>query len=52
VTEGISSSFGTIPSDSPNPGLIVAENNEKPIFSASMMNIRDDDVENGHVGLF
>jgi predicted Zn-dependent peptidase len=52
VTEGISSSFSTIPADSPNPNLIVAENNEKPVFSASMMNIRDDDVDHGHVGVF
>jgi predicted Zn-dependent peptidase len=52
ITEGISKSFATIPTDCPNPTLIVPENNEKPIFSASMINIRDDDVENGHVGLF
>jgi len=52
VSERISNSFSSIPSDCPNPNLIVQENNSKPIFSASMINIRDDDVEHGHVGVF
>jgi len=52
VSEGVSNAFSSVPSECPHPAQIVPENEDKPIFSASMIQIRDDDVPHGHVGLF
>jgi predicted Zn-dependent peptidase len=52
VTQAVASGLSSIPAESKNGNLMVKENEEKPIFTPSSIQIRDDDVEQAHVGVF
>jgi len=52
VTTQANTNFSKIKKNPPMNKLPVKANEEKPIYTPSCIQIRDDDVDNAHVGVF